>query len=225
MIKVLNYHHVHDGPDPSFRVTPAQFRAQMRCLLEEGFHILDLAQTVQIVNGDRPVKKAVLIAFDDGYEDFLNAWSILKSMNIPCVVFLISGFLGLWNEWDPLRKTRHKHLTLAQLRGLRDEGLHFGSHSRSHPVLTRLNPLRLWREVRGSRRDLEAALGVSIPVFAYPGGHVNQLVQALTAWTYAAGFATGNKAGASPGQPHRIPRLEASLCGSLDAFRDWLRTS
>jgi peptidoglycan/xylan/chitin deacetylase (PgdA/CDA1 family) len=223
MIQVLNYHHVHDGPDPSFRVTPAQFQAQMGCLQEEGIRVLDLDQLLQMVNGERPVEKAVLITFDDGYEDFLNAWPILKAMNMPCVLFLISDFLGGWNRWDPLRKTRHKHLSRAQLQALRDDGVHFGSHSRTHPALTRLNPRRLWREVRGSRQALEETLGVSVPVFAYPGGHVNRLVQTLTAWTYDAGFATDEKTGASPGQPYRIPRLEASLCGSLDAFRGWLR--
>jgi peptidoglycan/xylan/chitin deacetylase (PgdA/CDA1 family) len=49
-------------------------------------------------------------------------------------------------------------------------GIEFGSHTATHPILTRIAPDRLQREVSGSRAELEARLGSPVAAFCYPNG-------------------------------------------------------
>jgi peptidoglycan/xylan/chitin deacetylase (PgdA/CDA1 family) len=58
------------------------------------------------------------------------------------------------------------------LRRLAAEGVHIAPHSRTHPLLTRLEPDRVADELHGSREDLDRQLaGRSFgTVFAYPAG-------------------------------------------------------
>ena len=45
-----------------------------------------------------------------------------------------------------------------------------GSHCRSHPCLSMTSDDDAWEEISGSKRDLEAKLGVSVRHFSYPHG-------------------------------------------------------
>jgi peptidoglycan/xylan/chitin deacetylase (PgdA/CDA1 family) len=69
----------------------------------------------------------------------------------------------------------------AALRGLGAEGLTLAPHSRSHPLLTRIEPAQLSGEIAGSRDDLAAATGSTSPVFAYPSGAVSSSVREAVA--------------------------------------------
>ena len=59
--------------------------------------------------------------------------------------------------WDALRRLARAGVTL-------------GAHTRTHPLLDRIEPDCAWREAVGSRADLEREVGPTPPVFAYPGG-------------------------------------------------------
>jgi len=61
-------------------------------------------------------------------------------------------------------------LDWAEARRMTDEGITFGSHSCSHPILSRLPPGDVEREVAESKRLIEANLGQPCRVFAYPNG-------------------------------------------------------
>lgn len=50
-----------------------------------------------------------------------------------------------------------------------------GAHSLAHAYLPSVGPIETWREIRGSKRFLEARLGCRVDCFAYPyGGHTRQ---------------------------------------------------
>jgi peptidoglycan/xylan/chitin deacetylase (PgdA/CDA1 family) len=59
------------------------------------------------------------------------------------------------------------------------KGLHFGSHSRTHPVLTAIPLSQAEQEIALSRRELEGRLDVQINLFAYPYGEYNDSIQAI----------------------------------------------
>lgn len=223
-IPIFNYHHVHDEADPSFRVTPDQLHTHISFLLEEGFQPITLAQMIQMKDGNQTADNPVFITFDDGYENFLTgAWPVMDDLNIPCTLFIISDTIGKWNDWDGLRKTKYRHLDYHQLRYLSSQGVTMGSHSRSHPMLTFLKQDRLVGELNGSKQALEQVLGVSIDVFAYPGGHVDKSVCQETSHYYKLAFATSRETGAVPGHPYRLPRIDASFCTDLSTFQNRLR--
>ncbi len=69
-------------------------------------------------------------------------------------------------------------LDWTSLRSLAAEGVTIAAHSRTHPLLTRVDPASLLDEIAGSRDDLERELGFVPEVFAYPSGDHNDAVVA-----------------------------------------------
>ena len=219
-IPVLNYHHVHWGEESFFRVTPTVLRAQMELLLAEDYVSIYPTQLVALKGVTEVAAKYVLVSFDDGYEDFLlYAWPVLKELGIATTMFIISDYVGGWNNWDPIRAARQRHLSLEQLKTLKDEGVAFGSHSRSHPALVGLTNAALIAELCESQCALEELLNMKIRTLAYPGGHTNRRVCEMTRRYYDLGFATSVNLSGSFCDPYRIPRLDPSFHQDLDAFR------
>ena len=65
-----------------------------------------------------------------------------------------------------------RSLDWAALRRLRQEGLALGSHTRTHPLLTRVDRRTMTEEIAGGVDDLARETGSRVPVFAYPSGDV-----------------------------------------------------
>jgi peptidoglycan/xylan/chitin deacetylase (PgdA/CDA1 family) len=61
-------------------------------------------------------------------------------------------------------------LSWEEVREMHRGGISFGSHTVTHPVLSRISPDRVQREVVESRREIERRLGTPITMFAYPNG-------------------------------------------------------
>jgi peptidoglycan/xylan/chitin deacetylase (PgdA/CDA1 family) len=64
----------------------------------------------------------------------------------------------------------------ARLRELAGEGVALAPHTRTHPLLPRLEPDALEAEIAGSREDLARETGSNLPVFAYPSGAASPAV-------------------------------------------------
>ncbi len=128
-------------------------------------------------------KSAVMLTFDDGYEDFYNeAFPVLKRFGFNATLFVVVDRLGETNTWD--RAEGHPSrplLSLAQVRELHAAGIHIGSHSLTHRSLTRLSTAELEREVKDSKSKLEDMLGSEVPCFAYPYGDADARVRAAVA--------------------------------------------
>ncbi|KAB2927597.1 MAG: polysaccharide deacetylase family protein [Dechloromonas sp.] len=61
-------------------------------------------------------------------------------------------------------------MTHRQLRLLHEEGGEIGGHTRTHPILERLDDTAALQEVESGRQELEALIGTTVRVFAYPNG-------------------------------------------------------
>jgi len=61
-------------------------------------------------------------------------------------------------------------LTTAQLRQLRDSGIAIGAHTETHPILSRLEPVAARNDMARGKETLEAIVGETIRLFAYPNG-------------------------------------------------------
>ena len=89
-------------------------------------------------------------------------------------------------EWRSAKSPGRALLPLAEVRCLNGR-LGFGAHSRTHLSLPGLEPRELDREVSGSRSELEAALGATVSVFAYPyGARSPEVEQAVESAGYTA---------------------------------------
>ncbi|MBI3802511.1 MAG: polysaccharide deacetylase family protein [Nitrospirae bacterium] len=82
------------------------------------------------------------------------------------------------------------------------EGMHFGSHTASHCLLTEVEPTAALEELRRSKETLETRLGIKTVHLAYPDGRVNASVaEAAQACGYRSACTTAhrvNKIGLSP---------------------------
>jgi peptidoglycan/xylan/chitin deacetylase (PgdA/CDA1 family) len=83
-------------------------------------------------------------------------------------------------------------LTWKEVREMYREGMEFGAHTVTHPLLPSIPLDEAREEIAGSKAELEARLHAPIRHFAYPnpgdGTHASTAVKGLVG---AAGFATG----------------------------------
>src|SRR5262245_21672776 len=105
---VLLYHRVADlDTDPfSLSVTPDNFSEQMK-VLRKVCNPISLRELSEGLRNQRIKRRSVVVSFDDGYADnFHNAKPILERYEIPAVVFVIAGAVGVQNEfwWDELER-------------------------------------------------------------------------------------------------------------------------
>ena len=261
-LRVLTYHRVAEPGeradlDPTLiSATPDVFVRQMQ-MLRRHCAVVGLNDALRAVEtGSGLPPRAVLLTFDDGYEDLaVHAIPTLEALRLTATIFVPTAFpdhpersfwadrlhrafsgttrgdldsvvgrLSLRTREDRLasRKRLRSHLkTLPhrqaallvdeicrqlgepeekgrpsvlgwdELRRLSSRGFSIASHSRHHPLLTRLSPAQMREEIVGARADLDRELGTSPPAFCYPNGsHDERVVSILREEGYLLAFTT-----------------------------------
>jgi peptidoglycan/xylan/chitin deacetylase (PgdA/CDA1 family) len=107
-IRILLYHRVTSvNNDPQLLcVTPEHFIEQLE-VLKKKYRVLDLEETVTSIINQKELEKTIIITFDDGYADNLyQAKPILEKYDMPATIFVVSGQVGLKQEfwWDDLAR-------------------------------------------------------------------------------------------------------------------------
>ena len=168
---ILNYHSVHPTHGTSTR--PEDFLKQMQ-YLETNFTVISLSDFYEIRtrNGKLPVKSA-MITFDDGYRDNYDyAYPVLKKLGLPATIFITTGFVN--DDIDITKGCRDycglDHLDWLQVKEMSENGIQFGAHTHSHPILTEITPSEVEKEIIRSRQLLEEKLEKQPSHFAYPLG-------------------------------------------------------
>lgn len=177
-VPILVYHQVSDSLDWSItRQRIKQLERGMRFLYEEGYKTVKLDEMSSFEQpGD---EKKVALTFDDGYEDlYTDAYPILQKYGFTAHVFIVTGYVGRYNDWDfNWGRNKKKHLDWAQIRELSDAGFGMGSHTVNHPDLTRTPKPSLDYELRASKQFLEDKLGRSVDFLSYPFGRHDRHVE------------------------------------------------
>ena len=115
----------------------------------------------------------VAITFDDAFISVIdNALPELAERGFPCTIFVPSGVLGRKPDWPMEGGADRTEVVVdaARLRGLRGPLVAIGSHSVSHPRLTRVAPERARAEIVESRAAIAKLIGDSVTLFAFPYG-------------------------------------------------------
>jgi peptidoglycan/xylan/chitin deacetylase (PgdA/CDA1 family) len=73
-------------------------------------------------------------------------------------------------EVDPSEARGWEKLRWDDAREMARCGVSFGAHSLDHPILTRVGADEARRQIRESKRRIEAELGLEVTAFAYPNG-------------------------------------------------------
>lgn len=151
-------------------VSPILFKRQMAVLAAMGFTAIPLSTLYK--PGAKLPRKPIVITFDDGYVNFLtNALPVLRSYRFMATVFLVANQLGGINEWDVVKGDVSEPLmSIAQIQQAREAGTEFGSHTLDHADLQAVTPEEAWRQIDGSKRQLEEMLACEVDAFCYPYG-------------------------------------------------------
>lgn len=179
---VLMYHNIGVPPKGaalrSLYVTPRMFRFQMWYLKAAGFKVASIGEILSFMSGGVSDKRLVAITFDDGYQDFYdNAYPVLRRYGYPSTIFLVSDLVGKYNLWDDAKSGIMKRLMgWDKILEISSNGVEIGSHTRSHPFLTKLSDMELSDEITGSREALEDILKKPVELFCYPYGDYDNRV-------------------------------------------------
>jgi peptidoglycan/xylan/chitin deacetylase (PgdA/CDA1 family) len=214
---VLMLHHVEPGPlvppplHPMSYLGQAELAAFLDDLAGRGYRTWTLAEAARRAAAGEPLpRRSVVLTFDDGCRCFAeHAFPELQKRGMTATLFAVSGELGGTNRWDRAAGEREERLLdRDELRRLAAAGIEIGSHSRTHRDLTACSDEELRAEVEGSRRDLEAALGIPVLTFCYPYGHLDDRARAAVAAAgYRAAVSIHRQPGARAGDPFALPRL------------------
>lgn len=140
---------------------------QFRMLLEEAERLgYRFVSSSEFFADDDP--KSLLLTFDDGFDSlYEHVFPILVAREIPSLVFVVGGFAGERPSWD-YHLSNRRHLTSSQIEEMTASGLvSFGSHSATHPDLTKVDKDRLDSELMRSKECRH---------FSYPFGKLDKRV-------------------------------------------------
>jgi peptidoglycan/xylan/chitin deacetylase (PgdA/CDA1 family) len=177
-LPVLMYHKIGPAPKgstlPKLWVSSEDFRKQMAHLKSHGYSTVAFSDIEAARRGEKPLpKKAVLVTFDDGYENnYTEAYPVLRELGLKANLFVVWETIGSHNAWhDPENEAWQRMATWAQLREMRSSGVfELANHTMRHSNLSAI-PLEDVRwEVREAKARLEDGIGCALPAFAYPYG-------------------------------------------------------
>ena len=189
-----------------------------------GYKVLSLEEALAALYSNARLggkRHAVVLTFDDGYQNFADyALPVLKKYGYPATVFLVTGLLGKRAKWlaDDGRYAP-KLLDVEAVLELRNSNVTFGSHTMTHPRLTRLDDSALDQEIKGSKAYLESLLGQEVPYFCYPSGIYDDAVVAKVREAgYRAALTCDRGAATRLDDPLLLPRKAISFGDSLIGY-------
>jgi peptidoglycan/xylan/chitin deacetylase (PgdA/CDA1 family) len=205
-------------------VTPQAFELQLRSLLRRGYRPATASETLPGVG------RLLHVTFDDAYRSVAKAVPILERLGVHATVFVCTAYADTGRPLDvpeiagDLDGYADELATMDwdMLRAVADHGVEIGSHTVSHPHLTRLSDAELVHELRDSRERIEAELPGACRFLAYPYGEEDGRVRAAAQTAgYDAAFSLVSRE--RPFDPHALPRVE--LHGGDSLLRATLKTS
>jgi peptidoglycan/xylan/chitin deacetylase (PgdA/CDA1 family) len=121
---------------------------------------------------------------------------------------------------EALRRCRPQReaMTLEELQRIASlDHVTIGSHTVTHPILTKCSDAELERELVDSREQLERWIGRPVTAFAYPNGSFGEReVEAVRRAGYSVAFTVEQRHAFARGDdPYRLPRLALTNNGPL----------
>ena len=185
-IPILMYHKIGTNAPTQWWVKTTDFREQMTALKKAGYRSVHLKDIYNHKMKKRNLPfHPVVVTFDDGYYNFLTeAFPALKKQGLTATMFIITGRTAdtdtrrMDNSWDGESESRYRaeHLIWSEIIHLAKQGIEIGSHTITHPNLTRLDKISMEEEINGSKIILEDKIGMPVETFCYPGGKRNGAV-------------------------------------------------
>jgi peptidoglycan/xylan/chitin deacetylase (PgdA/CDA1 family) len=221
-VPILTYHSIDDSGSV-ISTGPDKFRRQMKYLSERQARVISLGElTEAMIEGRQLPLNSLVLTFDDGYRNvYTTAFPILREFGFTGTVFLVTDYCGRRNDWpgQPAVIEPAPLLSWAEIKEMRREGIEFGSHTATHPDLTRLPTAEAAEEINRSKATIEDRLGVGATVFAYPYGRCNERVKELAQREFHAACSTRLGKVGRGDDLHQLKRVDMYYCAESALFR------
>ncbi|MFC1863337.1 polysaccharide deacetylase family protein [Thermodesulfobacteriota bacterium] len=175
-VPILMYHEISKisernkrvrSTNPIYSLTVNHFREQMEFLAQNDYQTLSLNE---IVSGEaKKQPKPIAITFDDGfYNNYTNAFPILRDLGLKATIFTITGFIGTkkFMDWNQLSEMNNSSISIQ-------------SHTESHRPLSGLSSNEIKQELDISKKSIEDHLGSSVDFLSAPHGMMDRNVRNL----------------------------------------------
>jgi peptidoglycan/xylan/chitin deacetylase (PgdA/CDA1 family) len=197
---VMMYHSIAlVSSEPLNNVRPVSFARQMAYLKEHGYRVVSAAELARsVASGKGPVRHAVVITFDDGYQDnYAVAYPVLKGYAFPATLFAEVANIG-----------KPGRITWDEARDMDRGGFSIASHTLIGAYLPDRSVAEQTRQLSESKRLLEQELGHPVDLFAYPvGGFSADIKARVRAQGYTAAFTTNRGYDRRSRDPFEIKRI------------------
>jgi len=193
-------------------VTPIAFEQQMAYLVHNGYRTIRIRDLIAAGAGRKRLpKKPVVITFDDGWIDcYERAFPVLQKYGMTATFFLNAGAIGA---------AEASTMNWAQVVEMSKAGMENGSHSMSHPELTKLDPNTLAWELKNSKAVIEQHVGKTVEAFAYPFGlYDSNVLRQTQAAGYRAAVTVADGVFDTSANWLEMPRQYVSYSANLNAF-------
>lgn len=211
---VLMYHRFGEDDVPLTNIRLSQFEAHLDHLEQGGYTVLPLGQVLAALADGTPLPdRTVVLTADDAYLSVLTeAWPRLKARGWPMTLFVAT---------DPVDQGLRRYLNWDQVRQLRNEGMEIGAHSASHGHLTFMDAAAARADIARGVQRLQAELGETPIVFAYPFGEYDQNLRIMIAdMGFKAAFGQHSGAIGRDRDRHDLPRFAMNeRYGVIERFR------
>jgi peptidoglycan/xylan/chitin deacetylase (PgdA/CDA1 family) len=203
---VLCYHAVSRSWPDELAVPADVLVQQVRTLLRRGFEPGTLDDALA-------GRRIVHVTFDDAYENVGQVLPELLQLALPVTIFACSAFAEDGRPFavpELAERTRANQdevrtMSWEQLRASASVGAEIGSHTVSHPHLTRLGDAELRCELADSKERIEDELRRPCRFLAYPYGEQDSRVRAAAR---SAGYEGAFALRARGGDRHAMPRVD-----------------
>ena len=159
--KVIFYHDIDSDKKYTDMSTNLElFKKHINIIRENGF---------EIVNEITKPLGQIEICFDDGFLGLYDNIELIKELNIPIHLFVVSSYLE-----------KENHINTEQLILLNKlKQIKISSHTQTHKDLNLASESLLRNELENSKNLLEGLLNISVDTICYPEGKFNDTLVEL----------------------------------------------
>jgi peptidoglycan/xylan/chitin deacetylase (PgdA/CDA1 family) len=171
---VLCYHGISESWPAVTSVKPGDFESQLEAFLERGYRPATLSAALEAP----PAPKTFVVSFDDAHRSVHRlAAPVMARLGVPGTVYAPTDYVDsgrpmAWEGYDIWQGTEHEAelecMGWEELRELAEVGWEVGSHTCSHPRLSRLGEPEIATELRRSREVCEKRMERPCESLAYP---------------------------------------------------------
>ncbi|OQY10603.1 MAG: hypothetical protein B6I28_00795 [Fusobacteriia bacterium 4572_132] len=166
---ILAFHRFGDDRYSSSNITLEDLNEIVDYLNENQYKVISLNEIIEKISKKEEISdKIMCITIDDAYKSFFdNGLEVLKRNNFPFTVFI---------NTEAVDKNYTDYMTWKEIKEVSKYG-EIGSHSYSHPHLTKIGNQKAMDDIQKSIEGIEKKINKKVKYFAYPYGEYNDEIK------------------------------------------------